>query len=152
MREVIADSLGHRVYLYRDATSQGSPRQGTSIEDIYVIRRTPARPPRAFADTLGTLDRQRTLYALFEPYPLLPRKAYPKDWKGWPYQRSTNLFEAIVWRPERFGRSDIPRARVAAALQECVMCGRFRLAAEWNGNQIFKRNACAAATGPSGPG
>lgn len=98
-------------------------------------------PPPLASETFVTLDLSRTLFPDYEPYPLLPHRSFPVDWRGWPYQRPLSEFLSIVWQPKKLGNQPELREQIETCLCGLVNRGEFTEAAQWAGNRILIRQS-----------
>jgi hypothetical protein len=113
--------------------------ENLSAEEVFGIRRRQEDPPPEVTGAFTSLDLKRTLFAHFEPWPLLEQTEYRRDWRGWPYQRPREMFDAIVWQPGYLGTAWVSTERVAEAIQQLVQDGEFEVIATWTGQQILRR-------------
>lgn len=104
-----------------------------------VIRRRESDPSPELAAAFASLPLRRTLFAHYEPWPLLAPSAYRRDWRGWPYRRPLSRFDAIVWQPQRAMAPPVAPASVDAILRGLVDRGEFEVVAEGSGQRILRR-------------
>jgi hypothetical protein len=111
----------------------------SALEAEFQFRKRRRVPPESLTTALDSLDPHRTLYAHYEPFPLVRPGAWDRDWRGWPYQRPLMMFDAIVWQPRAYGVQLLDEETVEAALDHLVATREFYIAAEWNENRIYLR-------------
>jgi hypothetical protein len=130
-------------YIREPTLSSMAADSSEALETKFRLRRRRRTLPESSRSTLGSLDTRRTLFAHYEPFPLVTTGEWERDWRGWPYRRSLALFDAVVWWRQAYGAklSDrLPRQEaVEAALRNLVDNGEFYIAAEWHANQILRR-------------
>jgi hypothetical protein len=110
-----------------------------AVDSAFLIQPRAVNPPPETAGAFARLDPYRTLYAADEPFPLLAPSEFRRDWKGWPYRRPLNRFDAVIWDPRPDGLGGAAAARIEKRLQELVASGEFAVAAEWSGRTILTR-------------
>ncbi len=120
----------------RDLTPAGGE---DSIEEWFSIRPRAVNPPLEVSQAFAALDPQRTLWAHYEPWPVLRPEDYRRDWRGWPYRRPLAMFDAIVWQPERAPTDAALRGRIADRVTGLVTGGEFATVADWSGQLILRR-------------
>lgn len=109
------------------------------VDRAFQISQRRFTPSDALRDAFAGLDPSTTLFAHYEPYPLLPDGSFPTDWRGWPYRRPLDRFDAIVWQPKQVSNPDLDWQRVDAALRELEASGAFTLEAAGRGQRILRR-------------
>lgn len=127
--------------------AEGAPPQAgeaTAVAGAFLVRPRLQSPPEELSAAFAEIDPSRMLVADFEPWPLLPRGSFPRDWRGWPFARPLDRFEAIVWRPASASLDSARRGQVARALEELCARGAFRLVASGAGVEIYRREGAAA--------
>jgi len=122
------------------ASSESQARGGTDPADLAEAflqgaRLDPADP--AIRVALDALDSRRTLYARFEPFPLLQPADFAHDWRGWPYRRPLEDFTAIVWDPRC--PSPVPDSLLRQRLRETLATGRFVPVIDRGGWAVYRR-------------
>jgi hypothetical protein len=107
----------------------------------FRIRPAPNQTPREVADAFSRLDLDRTLFPHFEPFPLLEKDDWDRDWRGWPYQRPLKEFTAIVWEPDRISGSHVDAGVIERALTRLEASGEFVAVADWKERKILLRSS-----------
>ncbi len=109
----------------------------------------PDPPDPRLRAALAALDPRRTLYARFEPFPLLRPVDFERDWRGWPPRRPLERFEAIVWDP--YCPAPVPDELLARRLGEVLAAGGFSAAFEGGGWAVYTRAQPRHGTIPGHP-
>jgi hypothetical protein len=114
------------------------------VAGVFQVVRLENPVPEAISEIFQTLEPARTLFPHYEPFPLLDLEEYDRDWRGWPYRRPLEIFEAIIWQPRLAPRTGVSVSRIDAAIEERIEAGEFVPAAEWNGFLILARAKAVA--------
>jgi len=125
-----------RVWTIRRTGSSGQEARTEDVDRLYRIEAHPGAPPEVSA-AFARLDLESTLFAHFEPFPLL--EDYERDWRGWPYRRPLSRFDSIVWEADRAAGMRAPLERVEEALGRLQETGEFIVAARWQERSILVR-------------
>lgn len=96
-----------------------------SIDVLFRIEPATDRPPPAITEAFRRLDPDRTLFAHYEPFPLLAAGGFRRNPVGWPYRRPLSRFRFIVWQPGLAWQGHVPAATVQRALEALASGGSF---------------------------